>query len=82
MKLKHTSHNLHQLTITREDLDIIFWFSYETPIAYKVGNDKVVMRDNDWGIGTHKHLKYIQNNYEYIQLDGKGFERLLSRFNY
>ena len=36
--------------------DVIVWFSYETPIAFKVDGQPRVVRENMWGPTTGKHL--------------------------
>jgi hypothetical protein len=35
------------------------WFSYRTPIAFQVGWNGVVVRQNDWGSTTGRHLNAI-----------------------
>lgn len=38
--------------------DLTIWFSYETPIAFE-NSHALVVRENDWGPTTGKHLNYI-----------------------
>ena len=35
------------------------WFSYETPIAFKVDGQPRVVRENIWSTATGKHLNSI-----------------------
>lgn len=35
------------------------WFSYETPIAFEWNGHRLI-RDNEWGPTTGKHIKYVK----------------------
>ena len=35
------------------------WFSYQTPIAFKVNGKRAVMRENDWGPTTGRHMSAV-----------------------
>lgn len=56
--------------------DLIIWFSYETPIAFRDRNGYVV-RENDWGPTTGKHLNYIEPD-KSKRIPGEQFEERLS----
>jgi hypothetical protein len=38
---------------------LTLWFSYETPIAYRIPGHAIVVRQNDWGATTGKHLNAV-----------------------
>lgn len=40
----------------------IFWFSYETLVAFKAPGKEVVCVENSWGPTTGKHLNAIEPN--------------------
>ena len=46
------------------------WFSYETPIAIKIGFDDVLISENIWTRATGKHINHIKQNYKYIEKIG------------
>lgn len=54
-------------------------FSYETPIAY---NDLYgvawVVRENEWGATTGKHLNFIDDGKKAARIPGDEFEKRLS----
>lgn len=56
--------------------EVTIFFSYETPIAY-VENGFVVIRQNDWGATTGKHLNRV-NTDKKIRISGEQFEKALS----
>jgi hypothetical protein len=53
MQLTSFGHpNGHKL----ESENLTIWFSYETPIAFQVGENPIVVVKNYWGQTTGKHL--------------------------
>jgi hypothetical protein len=38
---------------------VTIWFSYVTPIAFRVGGQPLVMRHNDWNVVTGRHMNAI-----------------------
>jgi hypothetical protein len=54
--------------------NVIVWFSYKTPIAFKI-NDTFVIRENDWNVTTGKHLNAIDRDKK-KRVDSKTFEKL------
>ena len=54
---------------------VTVWFSYKTPIAFQVGNNPRVVRQNDWSTTTGKHLNAIDENKK-TRVDSSTFERL------
>jgi hypothetical protein len=77
----YTSHNYgsHCLAITiktsKGDLDI--YFSYKTPIAFRF-NGSLIVRKNDWGTTTGKHLNAIDNGNKKERKDSETFEKLFN----
>jgi hypothetical protein len=39
--------------------DVTIWFSYRTPIAFMAPGHGKMVRENDWGPTTGKHLNYV-----------------------
>lgn len=50
------------------------WFSYQTPVAFQVLGESLVIRQNDWGPTTGKHLNWISRNAK--RISGSDFEKL------
>ena len=56
---------------------ITIWFSYVTPICFQVEDRKKVMRRNDWGMCTGRHMRCIDPKGEIERISGEEFlERL------
>lgn len=55
------------------------WYSYKTPVAfYLLGADPaMVVRENDWGPTTGKHLNSIDGGNKKDRVSGEEFERML-----
>jgi len=56
-----------------------YFFSYETLIAVKSKNGKLIIRKNDWGTTTGKHLNWI-NKDKSIRLSEDDFNNELKKF--
>jgi hypothetical protein len=43
--------------------DLTIWYSYQTPIAYRVWSSGtgIVVRENDWGPTTGRHCSFLDN---------------------
>lgn len=55
------------------------WFSYKTPVAFRAPNTQTIVRKNDWGQVTGRHLKWIDgetSRTEKTRVTGEEFERL------
>lgn len=77
---QYTSDNygVNTLLVSVGPLDI--YFSYKTPVAYRV-NGSLCVRQNDWGPTTGKHLTWIDGGSKAskaARLPGADFERRLS----
>ena len=51
-----------------------FWFSYRTLIAFQKKGCKQVVRENDWGPTTGKHLNAIDHGPKSERLPAAAFE--------
>ena len=56
VSIDHPNDNPNFTIVTVDPLDI--WFSYKTPIAYRL-DAGIVARQNDWGPTTGKHLNFV-----------------------
>lgn len=54
------------------------WFSYETPVAYKVGSENIVVRKNDWSTTTGKLLNDLEPD-KSKRIDGQIFVEQLEK---
>ena len=57
--------------------DVTVYFSYETPVAFEAPGHGLVVRENDWGNTTGKHLNWIDGGKHESRLPSSEFERLL-----
>lgn len=57
---------------------ITIWFSYQTPVAFKPIGGLLVVRQNDWGTATGRHLNAIDGGNKKQRVTGETFERMLS----
>lgn len=58
---------------------ITIYFSYDrTPIAFHHPSTGTVVRENDWGPTTGKHLNYVDNGRQDDRVSGDVFRRKLS----
>lgn len=60
---------------------LTIWFSYNTPIAFHTPATRTVVRENDWGPTTGKHLGMVERDYGLDRgqrIEGDAFEAHLS----
>lgn len=69
-----SNYGAHALVFSLPDGRDIY-FSYETPVAFR-GKNGLVIRENDWGPTTGKHLNAI-NDDKKRRISGAEFERLI-----
>ena len=53
------------------------YFSYRTPVAFRV-NGRLVVRENEWGPTTGKHLNSIDGLDKGSRVNGDEFQRLFA----
>ncbi len=74
MKLKNIRPNFHVVETPYVDI----YFSYETPIAFQELGQPLVVRENEWGPTTGKHLNTLQSDKK-LRVSGEQFELALVR---
>jgi hypothetical protein len=57
--------------------DVTIWFSYRTPIAFLAPGKGKVVRENEWGPTTGKHLGYVDSRNG--RVSGAEFEQQLEQ---
>ena len=57
--------------------ELTLYFSYRTVVGFHTYQDGNVVRENDWGPTTGKHLKYIDNGRKSERISGELFEQRL-----
>jgi hypothetical protein len=59
----------------------VFWFSYSTLVAFKPCGGPLIVRENDWGPTTGKHLNAIDGGggAKKARLPAAAFQRELGR---
>lgn len=58
---------------------VTVWYSYRTPVAFRVDGHNRVVHRNDWGPTTGKHLKWIDGSTSKDakhRVDGEMFDKL------
>ena len=71
-----SNYGAHCLMVTMGNVTV--WFSYKTPVAFQVGHGEIVVRRNDWGPTTGKHLNAIDGGNKKARVDVETFQRLWS----
>jgi hypothetical protein len=66
--------NNNSLEITIGSVKV--WFSYTTPIAFKVDGDQLVVRRNVWSNTTGRHMNFIDGGKHRSRVNAEVFERL------
>ena len=70
-----TNYGTHSLAFQLGDVTV--YFSYETPVAFSAPGHGLVVRENDWGPTTGKHLNWIDSGDHKLRIPGSEFEQLL-----
>lgn len=68
------NYGAHTLRVTVGRLTV--WFSYETPVAFSIPGQGMVVRENDWGPMTGKHLNWIDGGDRGTRVPSDEFEKL------
>lgn len=55
---------------------IEIWYSYQTPVAFRVEGHSKVVHSNDWGPTTGKHLNWIDDGDKSSRVSSEEFQRL------
>ena len=56
---QYSSDNYGAHTLYVEVGPLTVWFSYTTPVAFRAPGTPTIVRQNEWGPTTGKHLKWI-----------------------
>lgn len=70
------NYRAHSLKFTVGNLTV--YFSYETPVAFWYPSTGIVIRENDWGTTTGKHLNWIDSD-KSKRISGEEFEKKLNK---
>jgi hypothetical protein len=70
-----TNYGTHSLAFQLGDVTV--YFSYETPVAFSAPGHGLVVRENDWGPTTGKHLNWIDSGDHKLRIPGSEFEEQL-----
>lgn len=57
----------------------VFWFSYQTLIAFQKCGGPLIVRQNDWSVTTGKHLNKIDGGNKKTRLPAQAFEAAYAR---
>lgn len=77
-KYEKTSSGKANVTLLTMDR-LRLYFSYKTPVAFYDAENKLVIRENDWGPTTGKHLAWI-NPDKSIRVPSEIFEAKLNEY--
>jgi hypothetical protein len=70
MKLVNLRPNLHRVDLRTARV----WFSYETPVAYQVDGEEIIVSENVWSQTTNRHIKFIMTEGSYDQIPFEEFD--------
>ena len=68
------NYGAHALVFTDADGNC-YWFSYKTLVAFQKWDDRLVVRQNDWGTTTGKHLNAIDGGDKKTRLPALEFDK-------
>ena len=71
-----SNYGAHALVFSTERGDV--YFSYKTPVAFRVNGSGLRVRQNDWGPTTGKHLNAIDGGNRKARIPGEQFEQELA----
>jgi len=75
-KYSSSNYGNHTRILSTDKYDI--YYSYNTPIAFRSFKTcGLVVRQNDWGTTTGKHLNWIDGGNKKERIPGNVFEKLL-----
>jgi hypothetical protein len=69
------NYGAHALRFT-DDRGNQYWFSYQTLVAFESRMGRRIVRQNDWGPTTGKHLNAIDGGNKKARISGEAFERM------
>jgi hypothetical protein len=73
---QYSSDNYGAHTLRVDIGPLTVWFSYKTPVAFHLDGFDRVVRENDWGPTTGKHINWIDGGNKKGRVSSEEFERL------
>jgi hypothetical protein len=73
-KYRNSNYGSHCLRMDAGPLTA--WFSYRTMVAFRFAGEERVVRQNEWGRTTGKHLNWIDGGDKACRVDGATFEQV------
>lgn len=70
------NYGAHCLVFT-DAAGVTCWFSYKTLVAFRKPGGSLVVRQNDWGPTTGKHLNWIDGGDKASRVNSRRFGELL-----
>jgi len=74
---KSSNYGVHALKFSIGSLDV--YFSYKTPVAFHMMGKHIVVRQNNWGRTTGKHLNWIDGGAKATRISGAEFEKQFTK---
>lgn len=74
ISINHQANNFTELALG----DLTIWFSYRTPIGFMFPGEGRVVRVNEWGPTTGKHMNKIDDGDKTSRINGEEFTARLS----
>ncbi len=78
-RYKKRAYGAHCKMLTLGPLSL--WFSYTTLVAFYTPASGIVIRENDWGPTTGKHLNWIDEGDKRARVDLIEFDRLFKELS-
>ena len=75
---KHSSENYGVHTLRVDVGRLTLWFSYKTIVAFRGPEQARLVRENDWGPTTGKHLNWIDGGEKGSRVPAEIFEAKLA----
>jgi len=73
---QYSSKNYGANTLVVTVGDIRVWYSYRTPVAFEIGDNDMVVHQNDWAQTTGKHLNWIDGGDKKSRVSHEEFQRI------
>lgn len=70
------NYGTHAVVFSLGGIDV--YFSYRTPVAFRAPGFGLVVRKNDWGATTGKHLNWIDDKRKADRIPSSEFEQRLA----
>lgn len=74
-KYASSNYGNHTKLLSTDKYDL--YYSYTTIVAFHIDDKDVVVRQNDWGVTTGKHLNWIDGGNKKARIPSVQFEAML-----